>query len=626
MFKRLFSFFLSLVFSATAAARTETIVEPFPIFEQKQQVVELKKDLFLDNGISQFFIKKALKAQLYMPTAIGTKNTLSKTGSVVGHFALNTGMNMGISGLQSTLIGAATILAVATMMNCEEKKIRSQEGCLKPEVIAQNFAVASKFMLTNNEFLTGMISGFASGPALTIINYLIKDAAGIRLFHRFLISGVQSIVAFLGFSFGMQLWKEAVHLLPKEDQEHSEGLIARVITNPAGISEQDSKLFKDISKIMTLILYKAPELRELLIYNWWRLEISSGKGVSAIASMIPAMMYGIQGAGSGAKAGARSGPATLLIMSALGFAGGLAAALIPQETLREMTLVSQNLRNSGYKMDFLKSNDKFEQLFRAYARDPEGKGLFGQAKPDVVLKKRLEIFKSLLDERQNLRENFGTIVYEKVYDAQILKDQILKSVYTAKVTIDDAEMREALRRSFAINQEGKFTFAEASAEKPECHQAPLMMVKPQANKNVLSITPFICTRNDEDDLWYQKNIVAKGKVLAEELTDFIAEQIVVLNKFYDKESSMLEKLHIDNYEALPLEINTLIESERRRVKLVRSMNYFTIFGLIDPKAKENPEYIEASGDLVSFMRNSSYSEDVLLKKLSDEAKKRGKSL
>ena len=66
--KRIFSLFLCFVFSAQVAARGDSSVFIPPTKEEKQAVVNLRNHLFKNGGLQQYFINKALKAQLYMPT------------------------------------------------------------------------------------------------------------------------------------------------------------------------------------------------------------------------------------------------------------------------------------------------------------------------------------------------------------------------------------------------------------------------------------------------------------------------------------------------------------------------------------------------------------------------------
>lgn len=537
-----------LVLSPMTQADQLSFGFPEPSFQDRQAVVARSEQLFKKGGLARHY--------------------LSRAGTISKEFALNRAHSAAIGGVQTVLVGGVSMLLISTQIACEQKKIKNEQDCLNSDVVLRNFAVAAEYMAASGEFYSGILGGgIAATLVIDAVNYLLKNAQGVGFLKSFLIGAVQSTVMFFGFSFGMQLWKESMNYLTDEDRVLAHGLLPRLALEPLNsnfnqleLSANDRELFNKIVKIMTELLFKSPELREMVIYNWWRLEVATGRGVITVASAMPAFMYMLHGM----RTGSAMGPKGLVIGGALGLLGGLAAAFVPEEYARTITLGIQNLRSWNRESNLYVNGTELKRILDYYQKDA-----LVNYTDESKNKYREKDFTGFLANRSALRNDFGTVVYERVFSAQTLIDELERNQLIAKTILSDLELRNSLAQSLAVNKEGEY------------------------QRELLRLTPLKIT----------------------ELKDFIKKEITVIYDFYNKESTVLGDLSVRYYGVASPSLILDLSNESAKAKELRDKNKNIIYAFVMGESKNKQEqldYLKASADLVTFFREHSYREELLL--------------
>lgn len=612
--KKVFSLILCASIGLNAGARIEAPSEHLtPVTaEERIEVLRFRDYLFKNSGLSQYFIKKAHLAKLSLPQSNAPENFKTSALRKANHFA----MSFGVNGLQSVLVGAMTLLAASAAMNCQQMALRNQDDCMKWSVLEKNSGMALDFMISSSEFYAGMIGAFSSTPLMMAMMYLIKSPQGLSVFKKIVISGAQSILIYMGMSFCIQFWKESVVMFSPEDQEIAHKLIYEKISHGVALKSLDPKsqeVFHKITSIMVEILFNAPELREKAIYNWWRLEMASGKGVNGIASMIPAMYYGLKGTTAGVKQGWKGGVVSFLIMGALGFLGGFASALVPQSILRKTTLVMQHFRGTDLKAEAFYNEYDIDNLLGRYASNPSGKAAFlsNKSEEEKIAENKKETKEKLisyLSNRKKIRNKMISISYEKIYDAQMLIEEHERTTYIASTVLIDEQIKKDLVTHVAIGEDGHMTYVESDQKQIDKklaeadHQRCAMMT-------ALSEIPYLCEWEPKiEDGYYQRAQLQSAQAGITELRAFIKEESSKINKFYFNEYKRLNNIKFKYGKKLPLDIILLLDDAEDDMALLQKYNKGIISGLL---TEEDSAYVNASTDLVNLQRDQSYDEDLL---------------
>ena len=581
LWKRVFNLALCFILSLSTMARAEqlslSLPEPTPM--EQQAVINKSEYLFKKGGLAQYYLKRAKIA--------------------AGQFTLNRAHSAAIGGVQTVLVGGMSMLMISMQITCEQKKIKNEKDCLNSDVILNNFGVAAKYMVSSGEFYAGTTSGsIASMLVIDVVNYLLKNAGALSFLKKFLVGAVQSTAMFLGFSFGMQLWKESMVFLTEEEKALAHGLIPRLALSPFNggegqheLSANDEALFKKIVGIMTEILFSAPELRSMVIYNWWRLEVMTGKGAAAIASAIPAFMYMLHGM----RTGASMGPKGFIIGGALGLMGGVAAALLPEEYTRVITLNMQEIRSWSKEQNMYVNAQELRRILQYYDHTKDSYGMVEDKFKDQM---RAREFNKLLNQRSQIRDYFGTIVYERVFDAQTLIDDVEQNMLIARKILSDLELRDALARSLSVGPDGKFIYADAETE--------------------AKYGTYAMAKEGE----YQRQIILMAQPKVVELKNLIKKEISSIYEFYDKESNVMGELSLGYYGKAPASLVLDISNESAKAKELKDRNKNIIYAFVidNPKNKAlHLAYLKAASDHVTLFRNHTYTENLLLQ--NEEPKK-----
>ena len=195
----------------------------------------------------------------------------------------------------------------------------------------------------------GVVTPFSKKP-IVILETLLKDAGAHDILRSLLQSGICSLVAFGGWDLGGQLWDEARELITDDTDYTLAGHMGSValgsltdIFSNSGGNQNDVRVLKIMTANIARILFLDNDLRNLWLYNAWRLRIATGDFVTMVSSMV----------GAGAIGTAIFPGAGTLAGLCFGVAGGTLALFVPTPVKDEITDGLDVFRNTGPFLDML---------------------------------------------------------------------------------------------------------------------------------------------------------------------------------------------------------------------------------------------------------------------------------
>jgi hypothetical protein len=173
----------------------------------------------------------------------------------------------------------------------------------------------------------GTIAGVSYKP-IQVINQFIGNQNTKPIFKSLLQSGIVSFITFTGWEMGGQLWSEAKELIENEaDYARAErlgpvllgSLQSLVSTNQD--FQDDLRVLKVVFGNMARILVADNDLRNLWLYNTWRMRIATGGFLAIVTAMVSA---GVVGTTLFPGAGTLGG-------MCFGIVGGTLALFVPEQ-------------------------------------------------------------------------------------------------------------------------------------------------------------------------------------------------------------------------------------------------------------------------------------------------------
>ncbi len=255
----------------------------------------------------------------------------------------------------------------------------------------------------------GAVGGIMKKP-LSLVHQIIEKNLSKSILKTLVQSGIVSVVTFVGWDLGGQLWNEARLLITDpSDYAKSEGMWS---TCTAGVFSQNAKTELRICKLVFSNIIKVAllddQLRSQWFYNTWRLRIASGDFVVLVTSMVTAGAVGtalFPGAG------------TILGLT-FGLVGGVVAMSIPQETKDQLSLGIKNLRRTtdefllADNLVQIKSDLNTLQVMQTNSA-------FDRAQ----LRAQMKVIASDLRHRSEKRSDLVTVHFERLAQFQARVDQ-----------------------------------------------------------------------------------------------------------------------------------------------------------------------------------------------------------
>jgi hypothetical protein len=238
--------------------------------------------------------------------------------------------------------------------NLEKSKIDGQR--IDPKKISAEIAEAAQQILSSGQIWSSLAGasvamGISQKP-LQILNKLIANSTSHRLLKNLLQSGMATLITFVGWEIGGQLYTEATYLLEDpEDFARSKDLMPILLNSlkqgtfsQSPSNEKDWLLLRKIFSNMMSILVYDHDLRNLWLYNAWRMKIATGEFVTLVSAMVGASALGSTiFPGAGTIAGLM-----------FGLAGGVLSLFIP-ENIKEG--ISEKIQSARWGVLKLGSDD-----------------------------------------------------------------------------------------------------------------------------------------------------------------------------------------------------------------------------------------------------------------------------
>ncbi|MCB0412024.1 MAG: hypothetical protein KDD22_05825, partial [Bdellovibrionales bacterium] len=365
--------------------------------------------------------------------------------------------DLGKSGLSAveTLAESGKTIVLLWVIHCiaiaKEEKRRAE--LLGKKVDLKEFEElvmeAAEHTVNNFEIYTSMLGASAAGSGVAlgkagvtalqnmtqaqeVLGQSLKASPARAAFKTLLRSGGMSLITFMGWEAGANLWYEAVREVGIPDTEDPAAIaeaqkyyhvaqhldmtkflwstIHRKATTP-----EEKKAFALVTQSMFNILMKDPQKRWMWFYNTWRKRIATGDFVSLVVAMSVA---GVVGAKVGAVVGAPFGgiPGTI-VAGFFGFTiaavGGALTIFIPQpfkDRITEMIRDRRLLIHDNKMRENMATSQHYIELF---SRDGW--------KSRILRKLQFRDLSEIFDERSRSRNGAINVWTERLSLAMVSK-------------------------------------------------------------------------------------------------------------------------------------------------------------------------------------------------------------
>lgn len=189
-----------------------------------------------------------------------------------------------------------------TKQEIEKTKLTGQKPNLNEIMEISGDAVS--LILDSGEIWAGISGALASTVALStplsILDEIIESNISKKALATLMKIGVSTLVTFLGWELGSQLWREARQLLESNDDYQradriwSLGFKYILSTLSNNSNNPDKLLVQKMLRNIFKIVFTNDEFRNQWLYNTWRHKIATGDFVTLVSAMVGASWSGSQ--------------------------------------------------------------------------------------------------------------------------------------------------------------------------------------------------------------------------------------------------------------------------------------------------------------------------------------------
>jgi hypothetical protein len=244
------------------------------------------------------------------------------------------------------------LLAIVEVTKQEFEDAHTDYRNIAPEKLATSLIKAGAMLVDSGDTVVSLLTAAGTHRVfripLEILNKVIENSELKPIFKSLLQNLAGSLVTFVGWDFGTQLWNEAGTLIEIEALgEDERALVAdsgKLWSNiyyalKGTLDAKDPQVLKSrkilelMSQNMVRILLTDPELRLQWVYNALRQRIFTGTFATMVGTVVVASAVGttlFPGAG------------TILGMM-FGVGGGLASMMIPEEIKNEISMLMKDI-------------------------------------------------------------------------------------------------------------------------------------------------------------------------------------------------------------------------------------------------------------------------------------------
>lgn len=180
----------------------------------------------------------------------------------------------------------------------QKHEARLKEDTVDYGAVLENSLTA---MAESNELYTGLVGMSASGPAVSILAFWLRNLKARSVLFKLAFGAATTALSLGAFEYFAQLQREATNInlpeyrLNRVERLQTQGLYLRFfvgVMKKAEIVPGDRELFKKLLRNMRVVLYDRPELRKQLWDNTVRLRYLKSEMIILILALTGATMAG----------------------------------------------------------------------------------------------------------------------------------------------------------------------------------------------------------------------------------------------------------------------------------------------------------------------------------------------
>lgn len=298
------------------------------------------------------------------------------------------------------------VLAIAEIVKRELVQSGFDLHKVSYQQIIDSAGLAADHILDSGEIVTSLCSASATHfllkKPLQIFNQIIANSQSRAIFKSLLQHMAGTLITFVGWDFGGQLWQEAKRLISESELSTVEfGLLK----NEDAFWSYIFKFNQDSLRVLSVIsekLFKVlitDELRAQMLYNTIRNRLLKGEFATMVTTMVSVSVIGTTlFPGAGTIAGMM-----------FGIVGGGLTILIPQQIKDGIT---NSIKTSWVnELEKARLGENFELLKLPYNKNGEY-SIIRKGKISTVYN-----LKSILEKRRTYRELVADVYIERLYEA-----------------------------------------------------------------------------------------------------------------------------------------------------------------------------------------------------------------
>lgn len=332
-----------------------------------------------------------------------------------------------VMGHQAQTILLIMMLSGVDMVRSHFEQANILRSEIDKEQLFEHIGEVAEIILNSGEIWSSIAGAGATSLALSrpigVINQLISNSESRAIFKNLLISGIGTLITFVGWELGGELYEEARELIEDEDayaQAESLGSLLRMSLRK-GSNSREWKVLKLVFSNMFKILWENEKLRKRWLYNTWRFRVGTGEFTTLVLSMVTA---------SGVGTTLFPGAGTIVGMM-FGLTGGVLSMFIPEEIKDDITDLIKDGRESFWSLGM----DYDGSLFKVRSQVIEIMANIAKSNEDMP---------SMLSypARSEGKNRYLTVFFEKLYRIEEKRILLSKKIELAKQANNKPALRE----------------------------------------------------------------------------------------------------------------------------------------------------------------------------------------
>ncbi|MCB0407773.1 MAG: hypothetical protein KDD34_06165, partial [Bdellovibrionales bacterium] len=477
---------------------------------------------------------------------------------------------------------------------------------------------AAEHMVNDPQIYLGMMGASAVGTSLhygdkylkvskafqesgDLLSQTLKSSVSRAHFKTLISSGAMSLITFMGWEAGSQLWEEALLDLgsvSSSDPEVQKQLLQDLQTakdikytkmikslwDHDAVSDEERRVFGLMLQNMGSILLNNDGKRWQWFYNTWRKRIATGDFVLLVAAMAAGGWAGTQ---IGLAVGTPMGLPGWIVMGFFGLAGGVVGGaltiFVPQWMKDAMTEYIRDIRIDNAE-NYLREN-KASELHKI-------KIFTGDSRKNRILRAlSFQSFETLLQSRRKARDRYMNAWIERYHNA-ILKKQFAQYENMIGAMRTDPEMNQKLQALIA-GESHEDIAGTSLQEFIQTHEQEINGLLDDID--VKNLNNSIVEKERAKVIDSNRNDIVKAEKL-------IQDSIQAFSKFYAEDAETLANTYIaetwdsKDGDKLPKDMDDLVQKEIGYLTKLHKNIMYVVLGFNPDLSKSLPQEEQLSAE------------------------------